>query len=132
MTVVVGGFIILGFADGEAIRISRDDDAFYKTVGVSGEVARRLSLNTAGSLTISLMQSSISNDDLSTLTALDYATGGLAGAVPVLVRDKSGRSVFASVFGWVKKLPDSVYASDVGIREWTIDCAALLESLGGN
>lgn len=129
---VVGGFIISGFAEDEVIKIARDDDAFIKTVGVSGEVARRTNFNQSGMITITLMQSSASNDDLSALASVDYATRGIAGAVPVIMKDQSGRSLFVSPFGWVKKFPDSSFAKNPGSREWIIDCSTLLISIGGN
>lgn len=132
LTITVGGFLLSGFADDEVLRVARDDDLFFKRVGVAGEVARVMNLNQAGSISVSLMQSSPSNDDLSVLASLDQATSGLAGAVPILVRDKSGRSVFVSATGWVKRFPDSVYSRDPSVREWTLDCSTLLIFVGGN
>lgn len=132
LALTVGGFIISGFAEDEFVKVARDDDAFFKHVGVTGEVARVQNFNQSGTVTVVLMQSSASNDDLSALAAVDFASRGLAGAVPVTCRDRSGRSVFASVFSWVKKFPDSTYGRDATTREWVIECANLLISMGGN
>lgn len=129
---LVGGFLISGFAEDEIVRVVRDADAFFKHVGTSGEVARVQNLNQAGQITIRLMQSSASNDDLSVLASLDVATSGLAGAVPVLMKDPSGRSLNVAAFGWVKKIPDATFGKDVGSREWVIDCATLATFAGGN
>lgn len=126
---IVGGYIMGGFADNDFIEIERDEDAFTKRVGVSGEVSRIQNLNKAGRITIRLMQSSSSNDALSLLATLDEAGG--FGAVPVLARDHNGRALFAAVFGWVKRLPKTVWKKDVAVWEWVIDTTTLSIYAGG-
>lgn len=130
VTLIVGGVEIVGFADDEFILIERDEDAFIKKVGVAGEVTRLKNQNRAGKITFKLMQSSISNDELSFLAALDESQG--FGAVPALARDLSGRSVFATPFAWVKRYPRAEYKKTVGTWTWVLDTASLLVFVGGN
>jgi hypothetical protein len=129
VTLVIGGFLIGGFADDDFISIKRDQDGWAKKVGVSGEIGRVQNLDISGSITIRLLQSSESNDALSTLAALDESQG--IAATYSLCRDKNGRSVFASPFVWVKKYPDVQYKKDVAILEWVLDTAQLLIYVGG-
>lgn len=129
VTLIVGAFHITGFAEDDFIDVERDEDAFTKKVGVSGEVGRMQNANITGHVIFSLMQSSISNDALSLLAALDQGQG--VGAVPVTCRDLSGRSVFASPFAWVKKYPKAGWKKDVSNWVWTLDTAAMLIYMGG-
>jgi len=129
VSLVVGGVLLSGFADDAHITVQRDEDGYTKKVGISGEVARLKNLNRSGRITVRLMASSSSNDELSLLAALDEAQG--VGAVPVLCRDRSGRSVFATSFAWVKKYPAAGWTKDVPTWEWTLDTAALFLFVGG-
>jgi len=129
-TTIIGGKIIGGWADDDFVEIERDEDMWTKKVGVDGEVTRAKSNNKAGHVTIRIMQSSSSNDDLSALALADEATN--AGAGPFLAKDASGRSVYASDFCWVKKFPKVVYKKGVAFYEWTIDTGTLDIFIGGN
>lgn len=129
-TVIIAGKIITGFADDDFIEVERDEDMWTKKVGVDGEVTRAKSNNKSGKVTIRLMQSSMSNDDLSTLALLDEAANTGAGAL--LCKDTSGRSVFASDSAWVKKFPKAGYKKGVNIMEWVIDTGVLNVYVGGN
>lgn len=128
-TLIVGGYIMTGFGPEDFVEVERDEDAYTKKVGVSGEVARVRNLNRAGVITLRLMQSSPSNDALSLLATLDEFAD--LGAVPILARDHSGRSLFTSVFGWVKRFPKTVWKKDVALWEWKIDTATLSIYMGG-
>ena len=127
---IVGGNIIQGFAEDDMIEVSRDEDMWKKKVGTDGEVTRGKTNNKAGSIIIRLMQSSASNDVLSALALADEASN--AGAVPVMFRDGSGRSLFATDFGWVKRFPKTAWKNDVSFWEWTIDTGVLNIFVGGN
>jgi hypothetical protein len=129
-SLAIGGYIMGGFADDDYVTVERDEDAYKKYVGVSGEVARVKNLNRAGHIVLRLMQSSDSNDALSLLAVLDEAAD--LGAVPVLARDHSGRSLFAAAFCWVKKFPKAVWKKDVALWEWSLDTTSLTVYTGGN
>lgn len=125
----VGGLLIGGFADDTFIEVERDADAYTKYVGVGGEVARIKNANRAGRVVVRLMQSSPSNDELSTLAELDEF--GDFGAAPLLLKDGNGFTLWSSVFCWVKKLPKTVWKKDVEVREWTLDTSRLIGFVGG-
>ena len=119
--VVVGGFIISGFAPGTLIELAPDAAPFRDDFGVDGEPARWASRNPLDSLTLSLAQSSASNFVLSNLLNADLVTH--AGILPVLIMDNntSGlRSTYVAARGWVTGPPRIQYAADPTARRWII------------
>lgn len=120
---------ISGFADDDVIEVERDMDAWSKKVGVDGQVTRARQGDLSGKITLHLMQSSSSNDDLMALVAADEATPP-AGAFGITFKDPSGTSVFRAT-GWVKKPAKGSYKKDTDTREWVIDCATM-DAAGGN
>jgi hypothetical protein len=130
LAISIGGNLITGFAEGSFVKVSRDTDSFNLTVGSDGEATRVKTNNKAGTVVITLQQSSASNDILSALAASDELSNG--GAVPLLVKDNSGRSLYSAETAWVQKYADAEYSNDVTDREWTIRTDALAFFVGGN
>ena len=54
ISVIVGGAIISGFADGEFVTTERNEDAFTLNVGADGEGGRVKSNNKSGRITLTL------------------------------------------------------------------------------
>lgn len=130
VAVIVGGKIMAGFADGSFVKVERNEQAFNLKVGVDGEGTRAKSNNLSGKVTITLMQSSDSNDDLSGFAAADELSN--TGAVPMLIKDASGRSLFSAVTAWVQKYSDAEFAKEAMTRAWVLETDELLVFEGGN
>jgi len=128
--VSIGGTPMSGFADGTFVIVSRDEDIFSKISGADGEVSRAKSNNRSGSLTLTLMQTSMSNDVLSAIAVLDEISN--AGIVPVLVKEIGTSTILMAGEGWVKKMPDAAYSKNVENREWVLDLATVNMFEGGN
>lgn len=128
--VSIGGAQMSGFADGSFVTVERDEDMFTKITGADGKTSRSKSNNKAGSLTLTLQQTSPSNDILQGFALLDELSN--AGVVPVIVKDASGRATFFSACAWVRKTPNAEYAKEVNNREWVMDLADLDVFHGGN
>ena len=128
--VIVGGAIIDGYADGTFINVERDEDTFSKKTGANGRTTRTKSSNKSGSITLTLQQTSPSNDVLSAFHAIDEQTAN--GVIPVLIKDKRGTSLYSSPAAWVKKPAAASFAKESENREWTLDCADLEGFTGGN
>ena len=128
--VTVGGFVMSGFADGTAIQAARNEDAWSTQIGVDGEGTRSKSNNRSGTITISLMQSSDSNQVLSNFALTDDASGG--GAVPVMIKDGNGDTLLVAETAWVKKMADVEYSREAGAREWVLETDNLVMNVGGN
>lgn len=130
ISMIVGGKIIGGFTDGTFIKSERNENMFNLKVGVDGIGTRAKSNNKSGKITITLHQSSPSNDDLSAFAIADETSN--SGAVPVLLRDNSGRTIESALTAWVQKLPDSEYAKEVANRVWIFETDELIRFIGGN
>lgn len=130
LSMIVGGKIIHGFGDGTVIKLSRNEQAFNLKVGVDGEGTRAKSNNRSGKVELTLMQSSASNDDLSAFAQADELSNG--GAVPVLFKDNSGRTLATALTAWVQKVPDTEFAKEVMTRTWVLETDSLVIFIGGN
>lgn len=130
VTVILGGKIGHGFADGTFITLKRNEDAWNLKVGTDGEGTRAKNNNKSGQLVMTLMQSSSYNDVLSAFAAADELSN--TGAIPLLFKDASGRTLASALTAWVKKLPDSAFAKETESREWTIETDELNLFVGGN
>lgn len=128
--VIIGGAIIDGYADGTFVNVERDEDGFTKKTGANGRTTRTKNSNKSGVITITLQQTSPSNDVLSAFQAIDEQTAN--GIVPVLVKDKRGTSLYSSPAAWIRKTPPAPFAKESENREWVLDCADLVMFTGGN
>lgn len=128
--IIIGGFEMTGFADGTFLVIVRDDDAFTKVNGADGETSRAKSNNKGGSATLSLQQTSPSNDILSGIALADELSN--SGVVPVIVNDSLGTTVLFSGEGWIKKPAEVTFAKEIGNRDWVLDLASMDVFVGGN
>lgn len=132
VTVTIAGILIGGFADGQFIQIEKDTQDFQDVVGTDGEVVRSKSNDKRATVTISLIQTSASNQLLSALLAADKASANGAGVGPLLIRDRSGTSLFTAENAWISKSPSVTFDRTATSREWEIRCAHLIENHGSN
>lgn len=128
--IIIGGVPMSGFADGTFVSVERSSDTFTKVSGADGIVSRAKTNDRSGTLTLTLAQTSPSNDVLSGFQIADELTNN--GIVPVLIKDISGRSTYVSGFGWVRKPPTGEFGKEIADREWVLDLADLEVFTGGN
>lgn len=126
----VNGISIGGYADGTFIMVERSNDAFSKVSGADGIISRAKSNDLSGTITITLAQTSPSNDILSALAKLDEMTN--SGIFAVAVADFSGSTVCGAAFAWIRKSSNAEFSKEIGNREWVIDCADLDMIVAGN
>jgi len=131
MIITFMGDVITGFADGTFISIVPSSERWGKTVGADGEVGRSKSNDNTYEVTITLMQTSASNDYLSEKLAADKNSNEGIGALQII--DKSGTTEFFFDSAWIRQPADSEYSKDVAERAWTFDTGqALQETIGGS
>lgn len=123
------GNILTGFGPDTFITAERESDAFTDEVGADGEVARARSKDKRGTVTLTLLQTSMSNDVLSAAAAADEL-GGL-GAGPLLVKDLNGATLVAAESAWVQKVANVEFGAELGTREWMLRCADVSVLVGG-
>lgn len=129
--IIMGGVPITGFADGTFIDVAMDEDQFTKTVGGDGEVSRAKSNNQCATVTVTLQQTSGSNDVLSGLYQADKLNN--AGAVPLMIKEiGTGKTLCFTQAAWVERLPNTTYSKDIEERAWTIATGQLEIFIGGN
>lgn len=130
VTVIYGGHIITGYADGTFVNVQRNEPMWAIKVGADGIATRVKSSNKSGRVTVTLQQSSPSNDVLSGLAIADEQAG--TGALPILVRDGSGRSLATAGKAWNPQMPDAEFGKEVGDRVWVFETDSLNLFIGGN
>jgi len=130
VSIIVGGNIMTGLADGTFLTVERDEDAFALNIGSDGEGVRSKSNNFSGTFTLTIQQGSPSNDVLSAFAQADELSG--SGVVSVLVKDNNGNSLHVAETAWVQKAADAEYARESGDREWVIRTDKLTTFVGGN
>ena len=116
--VTIAGIPMSGFSDGTFLEVDRNEATWNTVVGADGFVTRGKTNNFTGTMTLTLKQSSPSNDVLSGLLALDEATN--TGVFPILVKDLSGNSIYFSANAWITQYANSTFGKDINDRQWTL------------
>lgn len=129
ITVVFSGILITGYADGTFCEIDREADAFTDVAGAGGEVARARTQDRRGTIKVTLMMTSPTNDLLSATAAVDESTGN--GVGEIMVKDNNGTSIASGSESWIMKKPAKVYAKEIESLEWRIRVANLVHIVGG-
>lgn len=129
VVVIVGVAPMSGFADGTFVTVSRKNDAFSSVCGADGETSRAKSNDKRGEMSLTLLQTSLSNDILSAIALADEKQN--AGVVPILIKDLSGITTYFSGAGWIRKVPASEYGKEVANREWVFELADMDVFVGG-
>lgn len=125
-----GGANIAGYGDGTFISIAYNNDFFSLSKGADGEGLRSSSEDMSARITITLMQGSTSNDVLSGFLQADIKAN--IGGLPFLVKDSSGRMLFASASTWIVKFPDVERGKEAGSVQWILETDRLDGFIGGH
>ena len=128
----LGPIIIDGFADGELISISRTKPTFEIVEGSDGKVTRFKNHSVSGTILVSLMQTSATNDLFSALLQVDRNARNGAGILPFRLRDSNCRSLYAATEAWIATDPEVSFDRGPTTRQWAIVCANLEMFTGGN
>lgn len=130
--VIVGGVIVSGWSDGDAITARRSEDAYSTKAGLDGGVGRARNANKSGEFEFKLLSTSGVNDQLSDLLAIDNLNSDGSAVFPISVTDGSGTSLASASSCWIKTYPEVVFGKEVGERTWVFSAADLSLYVGGN
>lgn len=119
IVLLVGGAQMQGYAEDQFVNIAPMADRVTSKAGADGEVARAIGSDRRHTVTITLQQTSPSNDVLSGFATADDLTCGGA-AFPIMVQDLCGRTMFAATAAWVSKAPELGFSAEVSDRVWEI------------
>lgn len=128
--ITIGGIPMSGFADGTFALLTREVDAWAMVTGADGLTTRVKSNNRAGTFTLTLTQTSPSNDILSAYAELDELRND--GVVSVLIKDIAGSTIIFSATGWIQKYPDVEFSNVLTNREWVMGLSDIDIFVGGN
>jgi hypothetical protein len=129
--VLAGLHTISGYAADSIVRIEKATKTFTASESSDGVVSRTLRASNLYMVTITLAQSSESNEVLSWMHNADKITGGRA-KFTILIRDKSGSSVMFSSEAWITGVPSTQFSTSIENRDWEIACAGAANHIGGN
>lgn len=126
-----GSLTISGFAPETFCNVERAEDAVTTTVGADGFGCHTINRNRSGTVTVTLMQSSLTNSALSRLANLDEQTGDVS--YPLVVKDiRSDATLCVAHASKIKKMPASAFGKELGTREWMFTSVKIDISVGGN
>jgi hypothetical protein len=128
--VTFGPLIMTGYAEGTFITISRNGDLFESVRGSDGGVDRVNKNAGDFTVTLTLKQTSLSNDGLSLAVETDLRTN--AGVLPLVVKDLRGTSLFVAGQAWIAKDPDDENSDSLSSREWRFSTGVATKFTGGN
>lgn len=129
---IFGTHTISGTAEGTFISYERSVDRATLVTGSDLFSTRVLRRNKAGTVTVTLMQESSSNDILSAIALRDEESHNNSYLFSVTIKDTSGRSVFFAPEAFIGNDPQVTYSSDTETREWTITVTSIERNFGGN
>lgn len=124
----IGGYVISGV---KSVSVTPNAPAFKVVKGIRGVNTRVFNRDTSAEMTITLLQTSISNDVLSAIIFADktYRTGRLE----ISLTDAGGTTLIASDEGFVEELPAVQFGRELSDRTWKICMLSTRNALvGGN
>lgn len=127
--ITVGSDTMSEFAPDTFIKADFDEDQYSKEIGADGAACRIRNANQGGYFEITLLKSSLSNDVLSALAALDRASA--QGVVPVQVKDMNGTAVAHAQNAWIVRVPALERGKELGTVTWKMDTPKLDLLVGG-
>lgn len=125
--VIYGGKLLGGWAPDTYISIARNADMYTLAVGADSVGTRIKSNNYSGRITLTLQQTSPSNDDLNAIMKADELND--EGALSFYFQN--GNFLATAVTAWIVKRPDSEFSQSLSSRVWVLETEYLtLENAG--
>lgn len=124
--------IVSGFSEDSIVQIERNAETFTMYTGADNLTTRVYNANTSAKITLSLTQTSASNDVLSLLYSNDAAALSSDTMFSIQVKDNSGRSNYFSDDAYIGVVPNSAFSNSMQVRDWIIHAGDLQTTIGGN
>ncbi|HDY88912.1 MAG TPA: DUF3277 family protein [bacterium] len=121
---------ITGLPDDSFVNIAPTGAAFSTQVGADGGVDRTNLNMFSYIVTITVKQTSPTNDALSKLHAADKLSN--VGVLPLMINDSNGTSILAAPLAWIAEEPEVGNGKEAGTREWTFHTGISANFVGGN
>lgn len=116
IVVVVSGYQLTGIV---SLTAQWSSPPYTTIKGIRGKNTRVRNYDSGLTLTLQVLQTSITNDLLSDIVFKDSITGN--GKLHVQIKDGSGSTVLTSTNAFVSNRADVAYSNDLSEREWRIE-----------
>ena len=117
VNVIFGIIELQGFAEGDdAVVIELEADQFLDMAGAKGDVVRSQSNDNRCTVTAKLLQTSVSNKELTVIYNADRELG--AGVSPMVIEDKETGETFVINNAWIQKYPIITRGQGVNSMDW--------------
>lgn len=128
VSLIISGYKVAGW---DEISIVRNGGGFIPVQGIRGKHTRVTNPDTSANISLTIIQTSASNEVLSSIHGQDLVNG--TGRLVVTLKDLSGRSVFSSDEAYILTYPEAVFSGDFEYRAWSIRCQTTKSYvIGGN
>lgn len=121
-----------GFSEDSIVQIERNAETFTMYTGADNYSTRIYNANNSAKVTLSVQQSSSTNDVLTRLYENDSASRNSSGLFSITIKDNSGRSSYFSDDAYVGVVPNSNFSNSMQTRDWIIHAHNLQTLIGGN
>lgn len=112
------------------INLTFNAEAFSMVRGIRGQNTRRQSFDTSATLTIEVLQTSITNDVLTDLLVADRISQ--SSRIYVSLKDNSGLTDISSTEAFVSSSPVVTYSNELTTRVWNIHMLNTVATVRGN
>ena len=131
VSISVGGIhTVSGYVDGTFINIVSNTKPVQTQRAMDGTIERLYTKDEGYTVTVTLAQTSVSNNILSAIFNIDAVTR--MGKFPLIIKDGQGQSVFFAADAWISKPPDVAFGKDMQSREWQFETAGAALAIAGN
>lgn len=114
-----------------SVIVKWDVETFKVVKGIHGQNTRVFNADTGCTISVNLLQTSISNDVLSYIATLDYLMTRIGFSVSL--KDAAGSSLIISNNAFVQTLPAAEFSDSFQHRTWEIVCLdTSIRQVGGN
>lgn len=129
IVMTLGGILFTGYVEGTFVDIEKED-GFKEDIGADGTENRTNTNKTGATVTVTLQQQSITNDELSSLYNTDILSN--TGKRPFTMKDLNGTTFVFSKNAYIMKQPKIANGGTAGPREWKIRLPNVTTLVGGN
>lgn len=114
----ISGYEVVGFAEGDMITFTRNEDLFTPVVGSKGDVSRAVNRNDTGTLTFRLQHTSPSVAVVDGYIAAEDNLG-VPKLFNMVIEDPASGEKVVGYVGWPITQPERTWGNEVGVREYT-------------
>lgn len=134
VSVTFAGKPLEGFVDnGTFVSITRESPLYSSKRAMDGSVAITQQRYSKWIVTISLAQSSPSNNFLDGMQKIMFEKNITAMQfLPLIIKDTSGDTMFFAKDVWIDQVPTQEFGSGLNERQWQFTCNDVTSIIGGN